>query len=1263
MTYRAGPASAQDLLSQVPVVLYQRQLDAHWTPTFLSDFIETLSGYATDVLIAGQIRWAELIEPDDRAAAEQAIKIAMAQQQPFAVEYRLQHPDGTWRWVCDRGQLSSCEAGVAPCINGVIFDITANKQAEQSLRQSEVTNRALINAIPDLMLRMQRDSTGYEIITPGNINVVQPDLTHYHTDLYEILPPEQVEQRLAYIQKALDTGTVQVYEQAFLRDGQQYWEEVRIVPSGADETLVMIRDIRDRKLIEEQRRQTEAQLRQSEQQFRSLVSNIPGAVYRQSYDKNWTAKFFSDGIEAIYGYPAADFIDNKVRSVASIVHPDDRKLVEQIVHEAIIKHEPFVLEYRVHHPDGTVRWVYEKGQGVFDEHNTLLFLDGVVLDITEHKQIEAELQRLNQTLESRIEERTRALRASERDLRTLFDSVYEGILIQDLKGTVLDVNRTFLALYNLTRQEALKASLQDLSSPEQPIDTLAIHWQRALAGEAQLFEWEAWRPKDHTSFNVEIYLQRVTLREREVILTNIRDISQRKRVEAERQRAEQTIRSSRQFLHLVIDSIPQAIFWKDQQSVYLGCNEVFAKAAGLTHSREIVGKTDYDLPWATEEAEEYRTNDRWVMENGQPEYHLLESQIRADGNHIWCDTNKVPLYGEDGELVGILGTYEDITDRIKAEEDLRESKQLLQLVMDNIPQYIFWKNRSSVYLGCNQNFARACGLESPEKIIGKTDYDLPWTAEEAEEYRLGDLTVMETNTSILGKLETQQQADGRQIWLETNKVPLYNANGAVVGVLGTLEDITERKQAVDLLTEQVRLSSLQAEIDSILTRGEPLQAMLQACTNALVRTLEVAFARIWTLSPGSTVLELQASSGLYTHLDGSHSRIPVGKFKIGSIAAERTCQITNSLQSDPCISDPEWAKREGMVAFAGYPLIVEDQLLGVIGMFAQQPIQSTVQDLLALLAKEIALGIKRKQAEVALAESEGKLRQRTQTLEATLGELQQTQMQLVQSEKMSSLGQLVAGVAHEINNPVNFIYGNLNHARNYIEDLLGLLKRYRTHYPEPVPEVAEEAEAIDLPFIVEDLPKLLNSMKVGADRIQKIVLSLRTFSRMDEADQKAVDIHAGINSTLMILQSRLKAKGPRPMIEVVQRYGSIPPIECYAGQLNQVFMNILSNAIDALEEAWEKQPALQPKIVIETRLTRSKLIIKIADNGPGIPPETQARLFDPFFTTKPIGQGTGMGLSISYQIITERHGGTLTCESKAGEGTVFTITIPHNLES
>ncbi len=300
-------------------------------------------------------------------------------------------------------------------------------------------------------------------------------------------------------------------------------------------------------------------------------------------------------------------------------------------------------------------------------------------------------------------------------------------------------------------------------------------------------------------------------------------------------------------------------------------------------------------------------------------------------------------------------------------------------------------------------------------------------------------------------------------------------------------------------------------------------------------------------------------------------------------------------------------------------------------------------------------------------ELEDRVEERTTELKNALGELQRTQSQVIQSEKMSSLGQLVAGVAHEINNPVNFIHANLDHVEEYTQDLLTLVQLYQQYNSHPASEIQIAVEDMDLEFLQEDLPKILSSMKVGTERICQIVLSLRNFSRMDEAEFKRVDIHEGIDSTLMILQNRLKAKPEQPEIEVITEYGNVPLIECYAGQLNQVFMNILVNAIDALEESnikrtdqdMEKNPS---RIRIRTSVVNSMwLEVAIADNGVGISKEFQQRIFDPFFTTKPIGKGTGMGMSISYQIVAEKHGGKLECISTPGKGTEFIIQIPLRL--
>ncbi|WP_392534125.1 sensor histidine kinase [Nostoc sp. C117] len=302
--------------------------------------------------------------------------------------------------------------------------------------------------------------------------------------------------------------------------------------------------------------------------------------------------------------------------------------------------------------------------------------------------------------------------------------------------------------------------------------------------------------------------------------------------------------------------------------------------------------------------------------------------------------------------------------------------------------------------------------------------------------------------------------------------------------------------------------------------------------------------------------------------------------------------------------------------------------------------------------------------EMQVAKRTAKLKHKNIQLRKTLQELQHTQVQLIQTEKMSSLGQLVAGVAHEINNPVNFIYGNLMHVREYSQQLLTLINLYQQQYCNYNPEITSLIDRMDLEFVINDMPKILSSMALGTDRIREIVLTLRNFSRLDEAEMKLVDIHEGINSALLILQYRLKEKHKYQEIAIIKDYGSLPLVECYAGGLNQVFMNIISNAIDALYQyeieclqgEIEKEPS---SIIIHTKVKNEDfIIITIKDNGSGMNEEVKTRLFDPFFTTKPVGKGTGLGLSISYQIIVDKHKGKIQCISEPGKGTEFVIEIP-----
>ncbi|HEY9670396.1 MAG TPA: PAS domain S-box protein [Waterburya sp.] len=1065
-------------------------------------------------------------------------------------------------------------------------------------------------------------------------------------------------------------------------------------------------------------------------------------------------------------------------------------------------------------------------------------------------------QRIGETLVGRvcsfrdITERKRqeaALRESEERYRAVVEQTADGIFLVDVQTyRILEANIAYCNLLGLTKEEILQLTIYDIIPRDCQTTACNCNIQGILAEKQYFLSHSQHRRKDGFSVDVEVSVDLISYGGKEVFCFVVRDITERKQVE-------KALREKEEFLQLVLDNIPQFIFWKDRNSVYLGCNRNFAMVAGVNTPEKIVGKTDYDLAWKKEESDFFRECDARVMETDTPEYHIIEPQLQADGKQAWLDTNKIPLHDTEGQVVGILGTYEDITERKIVEKAIQQSEQKYRALFHNSLVGIF-RNRMTdgAVLDANTAILEMFGFDSYEGVrsvdlyvhksdrealkqqllqkgfvenfetqVRRKDGSIFWVSysgklyakegylegvmiditerkiaeaalkkaneelenrveerttllrqvitslssanrqlqSEIEERTLAQEALRTTNQTLQtliqasplaivtingdgnvtmwnpaakrlfgwselevlgrplpiipedfyeefctqlqdelqGKEQTgleirRQRKDGSLIDVSLWSAPLFDGTGAVNGSMGLFVDLSERIQA------ELALRYSEARFREVARRESLLNCLASQIRNSLDldTILETAVQEIYNQ------LEIDACLFAWYHPDGTpwgwdvvkevkNPGIPsfLGLYPLESwrpfsckLVNQEVFQVDNATECNCALG--QTLGSFGTAAVLSLPIHTQSGTLGALTCGRLDSAQAWTDDELELLqavANQLAIGINQAQLYEQSCMAATTAQTKATQLEAALHKLQQTQSQLIQTEKMSSLGQLVAGVAHEINNPLNFIHGNLTHVDQYTEDLLHLIQLYQEHDSHPVPEIQAETEAIDLDFIKEDLPKLLSSMRMGAERIHQIVLSLRNFSRAEQAEMKQMDIHEGLDSTLLILTHRLKAKPNHPVIQIIKEYGNLPKVQCYAGQLNQVFMNILSNAIDALEEihsSWLMVQTLKdslplrysheqstmnneqaPTIWIHTEVSSfNQVLIRIVDNGPGMPETVKRRLFDPFFTTKPVGQGTGLGMSISYQIVVEKHGGQLQCISAPGQGTEFLIYLP-----
>ena len=1024
----------------------------------------------------------------------------------------------------------------------------------------------------------------------------------------------------------------------------------------------------------EKRQAAEAALARSEAKYRRLVENIEDTIW--SCQPDGTLTYLSPAFEKMFGFERSEYVGD---SFAPLVHPEDLPKVLFSFERAIETGESVQShEFRHKCRDGSWRWVVSNISVSRDRDGHVVAVQGTLKEIGDRIAAETKLRQQQQLLQA------------------IVDNTNACIFIKDylnLEGQYILVNQPAADFVGLSREEFNGKTDYDLFPTEaaaqiEQIDREVLETRKSLELEEEVPQANRTRIFWSHKFALDDEAGRPY-----ALCGVATDITDFKAMEASLRESEAQFRSLFEQAAVGVAKIGLDGRW-------LMANQKLCDSLGYAEE-ELQESMLYWESIALEDRAATKELLQALLSDQISTYSQEKRYLHRDGTRIWMQTTTKLVRNARGEAQYLVKVIEDIRDRKRQENALRfivegtvakTGTEFFQACVQHLAE-IFQVQYAFVTELVDDSYrqSRMLALWTGEEFIEPYEFSLAGTpcqvvfqerwgifADNLQE-RFPDADSLATlgSRSYLGLkiVDSQGKTIGNLGFMDTKPLPkdldlaksLLQLFATRVGAeMERMRAETALRESRQQLQQQAGREHLLNQLTQQILHSLDFSTIVERAVREIQGFLKVDRCHFaWhTVEPDGEywdVMEEVRSPNLPSFV-GRH---PVAAFgPLSALILERKTLKIDDVRKIEEADVRGFVQQLGNQSMLVLPVLSNSGRLGIVACIHARTVRPWTEDEVELLEAIVAQLVIALDRAHLYAQSQTRAKELAQALQT----LQRTQAQLVQHEKMSSLGQLVAGVAHEINNPVSFIHGNITFANEYFQDFLRVIDLYRRHYPEPNPELADAIDELDVEFLKHDCAKLFRSMTVGTDRIRDIVKSLRTFSRLDEAEVKAINLHEGIESTLTILQTRLKAQSWRPAIQVMKDYGELPRIECYAGQLNQVFMNILSNAIDALEERDRHRTQAQMKetpstIHIQTEAVckgdgTGRILIRIRDNGPGIDDEVRAKLFDPFFTTKPVGQGTGLGLSISYQIVVDRHQGQLSCYSPPGNGTEFAIDIP-----